>query len=132
MAFTLAKHGINGAVYISGSGIEGANAWSISIETQSAEYLKFGDSWVNRLAGANSWGGTISAIHDQDAQKIQVVATAGEDVNLLIYPDSSASADYYSGRAIFSFGTEAGTDSAVTQSADFVATGSLTIGGFAA
>jgi len=131
MAFTLAKHGINGGVYISGAALHGANAWSINIETQSAEYLKFGDSWVNRLTGARSWSGTLGAVHDQDAKQLQTAATAGEDVSLLIYPDSSASADWYSGRVIFSFGTEAGTDSAISQSADFVAHGTLSINGFA-
>jgi len=130
MAFGVAKHGLNGQVYISGASLEGANAWSINIEVQSAEYLKFGDSWVNRLTGARSWSGTLGAVHDQDAQKIQTAAVAGEDVALLIYPDESDTTTLYSGRAIFSFGTETGTDSAVMQSSDFVGDGALSITGF--
>jgi hypothetical protein len=130
MAFGAAVHGINGAVYISGAILDGANAWSINIETQMADYLKFGDSWVNRLAGAKDWSGNVAAVHDQDAEKLQLAAIAGEDVSLLIYPQESDTTTYYSGRAIFSFSSEGGTDAAVAQSADFSGHGALAIEGF--
>jgi hypothetical protein len=130
MAFTLAKHGINAAVFISGTQLDGANAWSLTIDQQSAEYVKFGDSWVNRVTGARDWSGNVSAVHDQDAKQLQDACTAGETVGIVIYPDGSDDTTYYSGEAIFSFGSEAGTDAAITQSSDFVGDGALDIEGF--
>lgn len=130
MAFGVAKHGVNAIVYLSGAELEGANAWSLSIETQSADYLRFGSNWVERVAGANDWSGNLGAVHDQDAQKLQLAAIARTLVDLMLYPDRDDATTYFSGQAIFSFGTEVGTDAAISQTSDFVGSGSLTIVGF--
>ena len=42
----VAKHGKNGLIYVSGAGLEGANAWTYAIDTESAEYAKFGDDFA--------------------------------------------------------------------------------------
>ena len=130
MAFTV-KAGKNGLIYVSGTEIPGANAWSISIESDSVEYNKFGDTWKGNLAGLKGWSGSIGALHDHAGKILQNAATATNVVALLIYPDRLTIATYYSGNAIFSFSSEAGMDAAVGQSADFTGDGTLTPTGFA-
>ena len=129
MAFT-AQAGKNGLIYVSGTEIPGANAWSISIESDTIEYAKFGDTWKNNFAGLKGWSGSIGALHDQAAQVLQTAAAAVVVVALLIYPDRTDGSTYYSGNAIFSFSSDAGMDSPVGQSADFTGDGALTPTGF--
>lgn len=120
MAFGVAGHGVNGIIYVSGAELVGANAWSISISTNSAEYVKFGDTWLSRVVGPNDWAGTIGAVHDQDGQQLQDAACAGAAVALLIYPARTDLTAYYSGDAIFEFGSDANSTSAVAHTASFV------------
>jgi len=131
MAFT-AKHGVNGLVYVSGSGGElvGASAWSVAIDTQSAEYVKFGDSWVNRVAGVNDWRASLTAWHDQDTKKLQDAAVARTAVVLTIYPDRADLTTFYTGSGIFSYTTEGNSTSVVGQTANIVGNGTLTPTGF--
>jgi len=129
MAFT-PKAGKNGLIYVSGTEIPGANAWSIAIESAAIEYSKFGDTWKNNLVGLKGWSGSIGALHDQAAKVLQNAASAAVVVALLIYPDRTSGATYYSGNAIFSFSSEAGMDAAVGRTTDFTGDGALTITGF--
>lgn len=124
-------HGKNGLIYVSGTQLTYANAWSIKIDTDSVEVPVFGDSWKSRLPGLNDWSGNVAGFHDQDGKTLQTAATAGVAVALLIYPKRTDLSTYYSGSAIFSFGSEGGMDAAVGASADFVGDGALTLTGFA-
>jgi len=130
VAFTTAVHGINGLIYISGTEIFGANSWSLAITTQSAEYIKHGDSWVDRKAGVGDWSGNLTGWHDQALDSLQDMAVARTALALLIYPLRSDLTAYYSGNAIFSFGSSSSTDAIVGISADFVSDGALAITGF--
>ena len=129
MAFT-AKSGKNGLIYVSGTEIPGANAWSIAIESDAIEYSKFGDTWKSNFVGLKGWSGSIGALHDQAAKVLQNAAAATIVVALLIYQDRTDGATYYSGNSIFSFSSEASMDAAVGQSADFTGDGALTMTGF--
>lgn len=129
MAFT-PKAGKNGLVYVSGTEITGANAWSISIEADAIEYSKFGDTWKSNFVGLKGWSGSIGALHDQAAKVLQNAAAATAVVALLIYPDRTSNATYYSGNAIFSFASEAGMDGPVGRTADFTGDGTLSATGF--
>lgn len=131
MAFGAAKSGHNGLVYLSGAELEGANAWSVAINKRSAEYIKFGDTWVTNLPSVNDWAGTLGAVHDQDAKKIQTAVTATVAVALLIYPDRGDLTTYYDGSAIFSFSSDASVAAVVSQASTFLGTGTLTLTGFA-
>lgn len=130
MAFGTAKHGVNGLAYVSGGEIEGASAWSVAIDTQSAEYVKFGDDWVNRVPGVNDWRASLTAWHDQDAKKLQDAAVARVAVAVLIYPDRADLTTYYNGSGIFSFTSEGNTTSVVGQTANIVGDGELSLTGF--
>lgn len=125
------RSGKNGLIYISGTEITGANSWSINIEVDMAETPQFGDGWKKRIAGLNDWSGNVAAWDQGDDQVLQTAATAGISVALLIYPDRSTLTSYYSGNAIFSFGSEGDTASPVGNSVDFSGDDTLTIAGFA-
>jgi hypothetical protein len=125
MAFTPLA-GKNGLIYVSGTELPGANAWSIAIESDAVEYSKFGDTWKSNFVGLKGWSGSIGALSDSAAKTLQDAATATIVVALLIYPDRTDGSTYYSGNAIFSFSSEASMDAAVGQSADFTGTGALT------
>jgi hypothetical protein len=125
-----ARPGKNGLIYISGTEITGANSWTLRVETATAETPQFGDSWTKQTVGLNSWSGSVSAWDESDSSTLQDAATAGVAVAVLLYPLRSDLTDYYSGNAIFSFGSEVNTGSAIGNTADFVGDGTLTITGF--
>lgn len=129
MAFT-AKNGKNGLIYVSGTELPGANAWSFNIESESIEYAKFGDTWKSLFSGLKGWGGSVGALHDQAAKILQDAAAYDGTVALLIYPDRTDGATYYGGNAVFSFSSEGGMDAAVGQSSDFTGTGTPSMTGF--
>jgi len=124
-------HGINGMIYIGGTLISYANAWSITISKAVAEVAAFGDTWQDRVIGLNDWNGTVGAWHDQDSKVLQNVAIAGTTYPLLIYPKRADLTTYYSGNAVFTeAGSEAGMDSAVGMTCAFAGAGALTPTGF--
>ena len=129
MAFT-AKAGKNGLIYVSGTEIFGANAWSINVEHESIAYTKFGDEWQSVFSGIKSWAGSVSALHDQDSKVLETAAAYDGTCALLIYPDRLDQGTYYSGNAIFAFGSEAGMTAAVGQTASYTGSGTLTLTGF--
>ena len=115
--------GHNGYIYVSGIALQGANAWSIDIATESVELRKFGDSWVDRCTTFNSWSGSIDAI--DDIKTLVDAATAGDSLPLYIYPDRNETGEYFSGNAIFGANSAGDTGSAVTAGTSFEGDGSL-------
>lgn len=116
--------GHNGYIYVSGDALQGANAWSVDVATESVELRKFGDDWVDRCVTFNSWSGSIDAI--DDIKILMDAATAGDSVSLYIYPDRDTTGEYYSGNAIFGHGASADTGSMVGASGSFEGHGALT------
>lgn len=123
-------HGKNGLIYVSGTEIAYANAWDLTVDIDSAELAHFGSSWQEREAGINDWSGSITAWHDQDSKVLYDSAVAGEALALLIYPKRTDLTTYWSGDAIFSFGSSGDMGAGVGQTANFVGAASLTITGF--
>lgn len=126
------KAGKNGLIYVSGTSneIEGANAWSLSIEHDAIAYSKFGDVWEGNLSGIKRWSGSIGALSDLGGKLLSNAAIADATVALLIYPDRTDITTYYSGSAVFSFGSEGDFGSAVGESADFTGDSTLAVCGF--
>ena len=124
-------HGINGLIYVSGTELAGANAWSIDSTVDAAEAPEFGDTWKKHVAGLLTWSGSLSAWEQTDNQLLFQAATAGASVALLIYPVRSTLGDYYSGNAIFAASSAGDSSSAVSKNATFTGDGTLTITGFA-
>lgn len=118
MSFT-PKHGKNGLLYVSGTELPGANAWSVNIQSDKADIPIFGDTGARKVKGLHNDGGSISAWHDQAAKILQNAAQADEAVSFAIYPDRNTLDDYYSGNAFFNFSSEGSMDAGVGQSVDF-------------
>jgi hypothetical protein len=125
------RHGFNGLIYVSGTEITGANAWSITVDVDAVETPQFGDSWKKHVMGMNTWSGSISAWDHPDSKVLQNAASAAASVALLIYPLRSDLTDYYSGNAIFGFESGADTGSAIANTSSFTGDDTLTIAGFA-
>ena len=123
-------HGKNGLIYVSGTEIQYANAWSLAVDHESAAGNYFGAGWTERKAGVLDWSGTVAAFHNQDAKVLYNAAVHDGSVAILVYPKRSELASYWSGDAIFSFAGEGGVGGLVGQSVSFVAAASLTITGF--
>ena len=124
-------HGINGLVYVSGTELSGANAWSIDSTVDAAEAPEFGDTWKKHVAGLLTWSGSLSAWEQTDQKILFTAATSGTSVALLIYPVRGTLGDYYSGNAIFAASSAGDSSSAVSKNATFTGDGTLTITGFA-
>lgn len=123
-------HGKNGLIYISGSEITGANAWTLNIATDNVEVPQFGDTWKKRVTGMSGYSGSVTAWLHTDSKIITNAAVAGTTVAFLIYPVRTDLTDYFSGSAIFSADLGGGTSAAIGRSAAFVGNDTLTITGF--
>jgi hypothetical protein len=123
-------HGKNGLIYISGTEITGANAWSLNITQDSIETPQFGDTWKKRVVGHSDWSGSVTAWMHTDSKIITNAATAGVSVALLIYPVRTDLTDYFSGSAIFGASMAGGSGAAIGRDGDFVGNDTLTITGF--
>lgn len=121
---------INGMIYVSGAVLEGANAWSVDIDHRSAEYIKFGDLWVNNVHSINAFSATIGAVHDQDTKQLQTAATTAAAVACLIYPKRTDLTTFYNFSGLFSTGHSASVGNVVMQTANILGTGTLTLTGF--
>jgi len=131
MAIT-AKHGKNSLVYINGSEVIGANAWSLSISHDSAEWATFGDTWKHNLSGLLGWSGSITAFSDHDASILQTAAVYDGTLPLLIYQDRTDNSTFYSGDAIFDLGSDAGMAAVIGQTTSFTGDSTLTATGWSA
>jgi hypothetical protein len=128
----VAKHGKNSLIYINGSEVIGANAWSLSVDHEAAEYAVFGDDWKSNLSGLLGWSGSVTAWSDHDAKILQTAAVYDGTLPLLVYDDRTDNTTYYSGNAIFGFSSDAGMAAVVGQSASFTGSGELSVTGFSA
>lgn len=124
-------HGRNGLIYVSGTEISGANAWSLNITQDSVETPQFADTWKKRAVGFADWSGNITAWMHNDSKVITTAATAQVSVAIIIYPVRSDLADYFSGSAIFGASMGGGAGAAIGRDGDFVGNDTLTITGFA-
>lgn len=124
-------HGINGQIYVSGTELTGANAWSIDSTVDAAEAPEFGDTWKKHVAGLLTWSGSLSAWEQTDQQLLFQAATAGTSVGLIIYPVRGTTDDRYTGNAIFAASSAGDSSSPVSKNATFTGDGALTITGFA-
>lgn len=123
-------HGINGQIYVSGSELTGANAWSIDSTVDAAEAPEFGDTWKKHVAGLLTWSGSLSAWEQTDQQILFEAATAGASVGLIIYPNRGDTTDSYTGNAIFAANSSGDSSSPVSKNATFTGDGALAINGF--
>lgn len=126
----MAIHGLNSLIYVSGTELSNANAWSLSWETQTADVPTFGSSWISRVRGFKDWSGSVTEWLVTGASVLQSAAQATNNVSILIYPDRNVLTSYYVGDASFSFDSNASTGSAASRSANFQGAGTLTITGF--
>jgi hypothetical protein len=124
------SHGANGLIYVGGTVIPYANAWSIASASESAQAASHGDTWQGAYVGIKSWSGSITAWNDMGAKILQSVAIGAITYALLIYPARGTLTTYYSGNAIFSFASEASMTAVVGQSVSFVGDGTLAATGF--
>ena len=125
------KNGRNSLLYVSGSQLIYGNAWSLAIEHAAVQYASHGDEWQNTMSGLKGWSGSLTSWHDHAATILYTAAAYDGLVALLIYPDRADGSAYYSGNAVFGFGSEASMDAAVGRSADFTGDGTLAATGFA-
>jgi hypothetical protein len=131
MAFGTAVHGVNGMLYSSGVHIESANAFTLNKIGEVSPYRLFGGAWIRKVAGPRDWNGSISGIHDQDANNLQDMVSGGAAFAILLYPRRSDLTTYYTGNVIFSnFTHEVNSDGVETTSADFEGDDTLTETGF--
>ena len=124
-------HGINGQVYVGGTELTGANAWSIDSTVDAAEAPEFGDTWKKHVAGLLTWSGSLSAWEQTDQQILFTAAIAGASVGLIIYPNRGDTSDSYTGNAIFAASSSGDSSSPVSKNATFTGDGALAINGFA-
>ena len=127
----VAVNGRDAQIWVSGTEIEGGNAWSIAIEHNAVQYAKFADEWQNTLSGLKSWSGSITSWHDQGSKVLQTAAALDGTVLVLLYPDHNDTTTFYGGNAVFSASSEASIDAVISVSADFTGDSTLTLSGFA-
>lgn len=127
------KAGKNSLLYINGSQISGANAWSLELTHDIIEISAFGDDWTRILAGLRSWAGSVDAWHDHDAKILYTALVSDSVLPLLIYPDDTDITTYVAGNALFGGNTREGSmDGAITDGVEFTGDAAPTFTGWSA
>ena len=122
--------GKDAIIYVGGTKLVGANAWEINSTNEVSEAPEFQDTWKKHVTGLLTWSGTITAWDQADDKVLFTAATGGSSTALLIYPDDSVPANYYSGNALFAASSSGSTSAAVAKNGDYTGDGTLTVAGF--
>jgi len=126
------KHGIKGLIYVSGSELNEANAWTIAFDNESVEIVYFGSSWKERLVGVSDWSGSLKSWGETDDNVLYNAVNARASVALLIYPDRADNTTFYSGSAVFSGDESGDVGSAYSRGWTFAGDGTLDATGWTA
>jgi hypothetical protein len=118
------QSGHDAYIYIDGNALQGANAWDLSIPSETVEQRKFGDSWVERDKTFNDASGSIDAI--DDVKILYDAATASSSVLTYIYPNRSTTGEYWYGNAHFGASADGSVDSNASAAGDWVGDGTWT------
>ena len=124
--------GKDALIYVSAEEIAGSNEWTLAIDHSTITYACHGDDYNGTFSGTYGWSGTITALHDNDAEVLHTAAVYDGTVALLVYPVNSAGTDYWSGNAVFSWGASGSMTAAIGETASFVGDGALASSGFSA
>ena len=66
--------GKDSLIYVSGTEIFGANEWTLALDHSTITYSCFGDDYNGTFSGTYGWSGTLTAIHDNDAEVLHTAA----------------------------------------------------------
>jgi hypothetical protein len=127
--------GRNGALYanITSSGtaepIAYLNNWSVDFSTDKIDVTSFGDVTKTYVAGLPDFKGSYAGFYDNATAQLYTAATDGAARKFYLYPDRTASGQYWFGTAFFDFSIADAVDGAVQISGGFnAATASAKVG----
>lgn len=125
----MATHkGSEGTVKIGSNTIAEIVSWSLETTANTIDTTEIGDSWMSKVAGKNSWSGSIECYWDETDSSGQGAMTEGASVTLNLYPEGDGSGDtYYTGSVVITGISRGGAgDSIVNATYSFEGDGALT------
>ena len=126
-------HGLRACVFLGDAPAQlaVASGWTISINAEECEVVRFEDTWKTLLRGILSGSGSITAYHDQEAKILAALAQSTDaDALVLLYPKCTDVTTYYMFDAFFDFEHTADVGSCQTQTAPFRVNGEVQKIGF--
>ena len=133
MASTARLHGVRALIYLDGTELTSANAYSIEAARDTAEASAFGETWKIQKGGLLGGSGSIDAWLEHDQKLLFTASTKASyaSATLMIYPNRADIIDVISCSAYF--GTSFSGDVGSVQKAPgtFTVDGAITVTGFA-
>ncbi len=120
--------GSDGIVKIGTNTVAEVRSWSLEVSGTTIDDSELSDAWDTKVAGPQTWSGSIECYWDPSDSTGQGAMTIGATVTLNLYPEGAAVGDtYYTGSAIITgISREGARDGMVGATYSFEGTGALT------
>ena len=125
----MANHkGSEGLVKVGSATVAEIKDWSLSETAETIDDTVMGETARTRQSSLTSASGSLSAFWDETDASGQMAMTAGATVALALYPEGSATGDYYASLSaiITTVDVSAAMDGMVEASFSFEANGAVT------
>ena len=125
----MANHkGSEGVVKVGTSTISEIKDWSLSESAETIDDTTMGDTARTKKSSLTTASGSLSAFWDETDSAGQLAMTVGATVSLNLYPEGSASGDYYAAMSaiITEAGKSASMDGMVEATFSFETNGAVT------
>ena len=119
--------GKTGAVKIGSTTVASLNGWDLNVKLDTVDATAFSDIWHVNLATFLGWSGSCTGIYMAAGANIDfwTAVISGATVTLLLYPDIGAT-ENFTGTAFCDFNIKVAHNGAITFTAAFTGTGTLT------
>jgi hypothetical protein len=97
------------------------NNWSLSFSVDNIDVTAFGDTHKTYVAGLPDAQGSYAGYYDNATVQLYTAASDGVARKFYLYPDNTATGQYFFGTAVFDMDIEGNVDGAVQISGDFSA-----------
>ncbi|MBM3748871.1 MAG: hypothetical protein FJW34_24140 [Acidobacteria bacterium] len=125
-------HGVKSLIYIDGTELTSANAWSVDVARDTAEGSAFGETWKTVKGGLLGASGSIDTWLEHDTKVLFTAATkaAYASASVMIYPNRTDITDVISFDAFFGAGWAGDMGGIQTAPGSFTVDGAVTLTGF--
>lgn len=125
--------GRNGRVYLGIASSSAAaepfpysNKWTLDAASDKIEVTAMGDSNKTYVGGLPDASGTFSGFYDNATAQTYTAAQDGQARKFYLYPDITATTQYWFGTVLVDFSVESGVSDAITTSASWSAASAIT------
>lgn len=126
-------HGRKGRLYVGLASSTAAaepvtflRSWGIDFSTDKSDVTSMGDSNKTYVAGLPDASGQFAGFYDTETAQLYTASQDGAARRFYLYPDTTDTAEYFFGTALFDFSVSAAVDGPVSVSGNWAAASLVT------